>query len=147
MLSGQPSDMISHSACSVLSFDVSMRISTIRVGLAFRCMRTSCTERCTNRSCVTCVHPGECICQFDSTTRHVLDVHAKHDTQHFAFNVGVATFCFSQRLTGECDGGGGIGLQQCSPDSSLRSINLIDEWFCTVIVSKHLIGGDDLLQV
>ena len=37
--------MISHSACRVLSFDVSIRISTMRVGLAFRCMCTSCTDR------------------------------------------------------------------------------------------------------
>ena len=42
---------------------------------------------------------------------------SKHDAQHFAFNVGVATFCFSQRFTGECDGA--IGLKQCSPESSL----------------------------
>ena len=33
----------------------------------------------------------------------------------------VAIFCFSQGFTGECDGA--IGLQQCSPESSLRSIN------------------------
>ena len=47
LFSGQPSDMISHRACRVLSFDVSMRISTIRIGLAFRCMcrPTSCTDR------------------------------------------------------------------------------------------------------
>ena len=45
LFSGQPSDMISHSACRVLSFDVSMRISTIRVRLAFRCMCTSYTDR------------------------------------------------------------------------------------------------------
>ena len=41
--------MISHSACRVLSFDVSMRISTIRVGLALRCMCTSCTDRSRRR--------------------------------------------------------------------------------------------------
>ena len=70
---------------------------------------------------------------------------SKHDAQHVAFNVGVTTFCFSQRLTSKCHGA--IGLQQCSPDSSPRSINLNDEWLCTVIVSKHLIGGDGLLQV
>ena len=70
---------------------------------------------------------------------------SKRDAQHFASNVGVATFCFSQRLTGECDGV--IGLQQCSPESSPRCINLNDEWVCTVIVSKHVIGGDGLLQV
>ena len=39
---------------------------------------------------------------------------SEHDAQHFAFNVGVATFCFSQRLNDECDGA--IGLQQCSPN-------------------------------
>ena len=38
---------------------------------------------------------------------------SKYDAQHFAFNVGIATFCFSKRLTVECDGA--IGLQQCSP--------------------------------
>ena len=32
-----------------------------------------------------------------------------------------------------------IGLQQCRPESSLRSINLDDERLCTVIVSQHLI--------
>ncbi len=40
-----PSDMISHSACRVLSSYVSMGMSTIRVGLAFICMCTSCTDR------------------------------------------------------------------------------------------------------
>ena len=70
---------------------------------------------------------------------------SKHDAQHFAFNAGVTTLCFSQRLTGKYDGV--IGFQRCSPESSLRSINLNDERLCTVIVSKHLIGGDGLLQV
>ena len=50
----------------------------------------------------------------------------KHDAQHFAFSVGVSTFYFSQRITGECDGA--IGLEQCSSKSSLQSINLNDEW-------------------
>ena len=62
---------------------------------------------------------------------------SKHDAQYFVFNVGVAAFCFSQRLNGECDGV--IGLQQCNSKSVLRSINPNDEWLCTVVVSKHLI--------
>ena len=37
---------------------------------------------------------------------------SKHDAQHFAFSVGVATFCFSQRLTGEWDGA--IGSSESS---------------------------------
>ena len=34
----------------------------------------------------------------------VQSLKSKHDAQHFAFNVGVVTFCFNNRLTGECDG-------------------------------------------
>ena len=163
----QPSDMISHSSCRVLFFDVSLRISTMPVGLAFRCMCTSCTDRSRPRighvlhvftlesaSVSLTSLPGTYLmltsyCCMRSSTRanlgggseemfgvyglkrfmvhihfHVTSIDvlveslkSKHDSQHFAFNVGVATFCFSQRFTGECDGA--VGLQQCSPESYL----------------------------
>ena len=68
---------------------------------------------------------------------------SKHDDQHFSFNIGIGTFCFSQRHTGECDAD--IGFQECSPKSSLRSNNLDESGFD--VVSKPLIRGDGLLQV
>ena len=51
LLSGQPIDMISYSAGRDTSFDVSMPISTIRGGLAFRCMCTSRTYSSRHRIC------------------------------------------------------------------------------------------------
>ena len=41
----------------------------------------------------------------------------------------------------------GHWLAAGQPESSLRSLNVNDEWLCTVMVFKQLIGGDGLLQV
>ena len=90
LFSGEPSDMISHSACRVLYFrcfhtnfhNTSWTCIQMHVYFVYRQVETS------NRSCVAWVHPAECICQVDIIAWNVLDATVVYEVAYAPTWVG-----------------------------------------------------------